>query len=128
MVDIGHPRVPHVVTDDVHGGELAADHLIARGHRRIGFVGRPPVSPFGFTSSEHRRQGLRRALLRAGIEPDPDLELLGRHGREEARAMATGLLRRRDRPTAVFAASDTQALGVLEAAQRPGCACPRTSP
>jgi LacI family transcriptional regulator/LacI family repressor for deo operon, udp, cdd, tsx, nupC, and nupG len=114
MVDIGHP----------HGGELAGDHLIARGHQRIGFVGDVAVSPFGFTSSEERRQGLRRALLRAGIAPDPDLELLGRHGREEARAMATGLLRRRDRPTAVFAASDTQALGVLEAAQQDGLRVP----
>src|SRR6185295_20168783 len=42
MVDIGHPRVPHVVTDDVRGGELAAEHLISRGHRRIGFVGDLP--------------------------------------------------------------------------------------
>ena len=70
MVDIGHPRVPHVVTDDVRGGELAAEHLISRGHRRIGFVGDLPPSPFGFTSSEHRREGFRRALRRAGIEPD----------------------------------------------------------
>ena len=38
--------------------------------------------------------------------------------------MATGLLRRRDRPTAVFAASDTQALGVLEAAQQDGLRVP----
>ena len=124
MVDIGHPRVPHVVIDDRHGGELAADHLIARGHRRIGFVGDVAISPFGFMSSEQRRQGLRRALLRAGIAPDPDLERLGRHGREEARTLALDLLRRPDRPTAVFAASDTQALGVLEAAQQVGLRVP----
>jgi DNA-binding LacI/PurR family transcriptional regulator len=117
MVDIGHPRVPHVVIDDARGGELATEHLLARGHRRIAFVGDRRQNPFGFTSSEQRRRGFRRALRRAGIRADPGLEARGRHGREEARELAAGLLRRDDRPTAVFAASDTQAVGVLEAAQ-----------
>src|SRR4051794_20944639 len=71
MIDIGHPRVPHVVIDDVRGGELAVEHLIARGHRRIGFVGDRPDNPFGFTSSEHRRRGFRRALRRARPRPGP---------------------------------------------------------
>ena len=117
MVDIGHPRVPHVVIDDRQGGELATDHLLARGHRRIGFVGDRPDTRFGFTSSEERRRGFRRALRRAGLRPAPDLEARGRHGREEARALALALLRRDDRPTAIFAASDTQAIGALEAAR-----------
>jgi DNA-binding LacI/PurR family transcriptional regulator len=125
MIDIGHPRVPNVVIDDERGGELAAAHLIARGHRRIGFVGDVRSNPFGFTSSERRRRGFRRALERAGIPVDDALECRGRHGREEARALAVGLLRRRDRPTAVFAASDTQAVGVLEAAQILGLDVPR---
>jgi DNA-binding LacI/PurR family transcriptional regulator len=117
MVDIGHPRVPHVVIDDVRGGELAAEHLLARGHRRIGFVGDQAENPFGFTSSENRRRGFRRALRRAGVRAAPELEARGRHGREEARELADALLRRPDRPTAIFAASDTQAVGVLEAAR-----------
>jgi DNA-binding LacI/PurR family transcriptional regulator len=117
MVDIGHPRVPHVVIDDARGGELAAGHLLERGHRRIGFVGDVPANPFGFASSEERRRGFRRALRTAGIAPVADLEYLGRHCREEARALASAMLRRPDRPTAVFAASDTQAVGVLEAAR-----------
>jgi DNA-binding LacI/PurR family transcriptional regulator len=124
MVDTGHPRVPNVVIDDARGGELAAEHLLERGHRRVGFVGDLPVNPFGFTSSEQRRRGFRRALRRAGIELAPAFERLGRHGREEARALATDLLGARDRPTAVFAASDTQAVGVLEAAQELGLRVP----
>jgi LacI family transcriptional regulator/LacI family repressor for deo operon, udp, cdd, tsx, nupC, and nupG len=124
MVDIGHAELPHVLIDDVRGGELAAEHLLARGHRRIGFVGDLPTNPFGFASSERRRRGLHRALERAGIVPDPRLERCGRHGREEARALARGLLRRERRPTAVFAASDTQALGVLEAAEALGLRIP----
>jgi DNA-binding LacI/PurR family transcriptional regulator len=124
MVDTGHPRVPNVVIDDARGGELAAEHLLERGHRRIGFVGDLPANPFGFTSSEQRRRGFRRALRRAGVEPVPAFERLGRHGSDEAHALATDLLGGDERPTAVFAASDTQAVGVLEAAQALGLRVP----
>jgi DNA-binding LacI/PurR family transcriptional regulator len=124
MVDIGHPHVPHVVIDDAHGGELATEHLLACGHRRIGFIGDRPDNPFGFTSSEQRRRGFRRALRRAGIRGAAELEARGRHGREEARDLARGLLDRDDPPTAVFAASDTQAVGVLEAAHALGLRVP----
>jgi LacI family transcriptional regulator/LacI family repressor for deo operon, udp, cdd, tsx, nupC, and nupG len=124
MVDIGHPRVPHVVIDDARGGELATEHLLARGHRRIGFIGDRPENPFGFTSSEQRRRGFRRALRAAGVTAVAELEARGRHGREEASDLARGLLDRDDRPTAVFAASDTQAVGVLEAARALGLRVP----
>ena len=121
MVDIGHPRVPHVVIDDVRGGELAARapdrpwppaNRVRRGRRRRA------RSASRRASTAARASGARCAA--PAIAPDGDLERRGRHGREEARALAAGLLRRRDRPTAVFAASDTQALGVLEAAQSAG--------
>jgi LacI family transcriptional regulator/LacI family repressor for deo operon, udp, cdd, tsx, nupC, and nupG len=124
MVDTGHSGLPHVVIDDVHGGRLAAEHLLARGHTRIGFVGDLPMSPFGFTSSERRREGFHLALAQAGLAPDESLERCGRHGRKEAEAMAVDLLSAGHRPTAVFAASDTQALGVLEAAGALGLRVP----
>ena len=116
LVDVGHPALPSVVIDDVLGGELATDHLIARGHRRIGFIGDTP-SPLRFSSSEQRRRGMRRRLKREGIAACSDLELRGPHGREQACALAEQLLRMDDPPTAIFAASDLQALGVLEAAR-----------
>jgi DNA-binding LacI/PurR family transcriptional regulator len=116
LVDVGHPALPHVVIDNVRGGELATEHLIARGHRRIGFVGDMPTNPFGFTSSEDRRAGYRHGLEAAGIEPLAALERFGSFDRAAARATATALLSGADRPTAVFAASDLQAIGVLEAA------------
>jgi DNA-binding LacI/PurR family transcriptional regulator len=124
LVDVVHTGLRHVAIDDVRGGELATEHLIARGHRRIGFVGDLPTNAFGFTSSEHRRRGFRQALVRAGIAPVPTYEHTGPHGRAEARALTHALLDRPDRPTAVFAASDIQAIGVLEAAQRLGLQVP----
>jgi DNA-binding LacI/PurR family transcriptional regulator len=124
LVDATHPALPRVVIDDVLGGELAAGHLLAKGHTRIGFVGDAP-SPFGFTSSEQRRHGMRRALRQAGIKPQRTLERLGLHGREEARELAVKLFALKDRPTAIFAASDVQAMGVLEAARGAGLRVPQ---
>jgi LacI family transcriptional regulator/LacI family repressor for deo operon, udp, cdd, tsx, nupC, and nupG len=117
LVDAAHRTVPHVATDDVAGGELATEHLLAKGHRRIAFVGDRLPAPFGLASSERRLRGYRRALRRAGIEPERALERLGGHDREEAREAAAPLFALPEPPTAVFAASDVQAVGVIEAAR-----------
>ena len=124
LVDAAHPRLPRVVIDNVRGGELAVEHLLARGHRRIGFVGDHPTNPYGFTSSEDRRDGYRGSLERAGVEVDPALERFGAHGRDEAEALAGELLALPDPPSAIFAASDLQAIGVLKAAERLGVRVP----
>jgi LacI family transcriptional regulator/LacI family repressor for deo operon, udp, cdd, tsx, nupC, and nupG len=124
LVNVGHPALSRVVSDDVAGGELATAHLLARGHRRIGFVGDAPGSPLGFTSSEERRLGYCRALESAGLVADPALVRRGTHGREHARAAAEDLLATDTPPTAIFAASDSQAIGVLEAADRAGLRVP----
>jgi len=120
LIDVGHPALPHVVIDDVRGGELAAEHLLAKGHRRIGFVGDAPDESLGFTSSERRREGFRGALSRAGVAPEDALERRGGPGRAAAREEAVALLGGEEPPTAVFAASDVQAFGVLEAAESLG--------
>lgn len=117
LVDAHHPGVPRVVVDDVVGGQLATDHLLELGHRDIGFIGDQPRSPFRFTSSRHRHLGYRRALLARGIVPRPEWERLGDHSRAQARSDALGILTSDRPPTALVCASDTQALGVLEAAR-----------
>src|SRR3954447_22288637 len=75
LIDAAHPALPRVVIDNLRGGELAAEHLLARGHQRVGFIGDDPDN--GFTSSEDRRRGFRGALLRAGVAPDHRLERVG---------------------------------------------------
>ena len=117
LVDAPHPAFPSVVIDDVRGGELATSHLIELGHRRIAFIGDKPPDPYRFASSRDRTRGYERALAAAGIEPRPDLVREGTQSHQVARGIAIDLLRLPQRPTAVFAASDAQALGVLEAAR-----------
>jgi DNA-binding LacI/PurR family transcriptional regulator len=124
LVDTFHARLPRVVIDNVGGGALAARHLLARGHRRIGFVGDHRTNPYGFTSSEDRRHGFVGALAEAGVEHHPELERFGPHGREEAGQLTEALLALPDPPSAIFAASDLQAIGALKAAERVGARVP----
>jgi DNA-binding LacI/PurR family transcriptional regulator len=124
IVDQGHERLPAVSTDDVEGGRLATAHLIGLGHERIAFLGDAEDDGHGFTSSARRRTGWSRALADAGLSAAPELVRTTEHGREAAAAVARELLSQEDPPTAVFAASDVQALGVLEAAEECGVAVP----
>ncbi len=124
LLDSRGPGVPAVVTDDVEGGRLATRHLIGLGHRHVAFIGDEPDNPLGFTSSAAREQGFRETMAAAGLAVGPADVRHGPHVRPVARALAEHILAGADRPTAVFAASDTQALGVLEAARAAGLDVP----
>jgi DNA-binding LacI/PurR family transcriptional regulator len=124
LLDSQGEGVPCVVTDDVEGGRLATRHLLDLGHRRIAFLGDDPANPLGFTSSTCREQGFRETMAAAGVDVGADDVLHGPHVRAVARDLAIDLLSGPEPPTAVFAASDTQALGVLEAAREVGLGVP----
>jgi LacI family transcriptional regulator len=124
LVDHPHDRVAAVYTDDVAGGRLASEHLLGLGHRRIAFLGDFEHNHHGFTSSAMRRTGYEHALEAAGVELDEELVWRAPHGREPATVLARRLLRSANPPTAVFAASDTQAVGVLDAAEALGVDVP----
>ncbi len=116
--------LPRVNGDDVAGGALATRHLLELGHTRIAFVGDAFDNPFGFTSARDRFAGYQQALAACDIPVVPELVALGGHGRYEARELGRALLAGSNRPTAVFASSDTQALGVLTAARELGLSVP----
>jgi LacI family transcriptional regulator len=103
---------------------LAVRHLLDAGHRRIAFVGDREGNPFGFGSSQRRLEGMTEVLSDAGVGLPAELVRRGPHGRASAHAMTAELLALASPPTAVFAASDVQALGVLDAAQEAGVAVP----
>lgn len=117
LVDAPHPLLPTVLSDDVAGGALATRHLLDLGHRRIAFVGDNPQDRFRLHWSRDRTEGFAGELARAGLSPRPEYVREGTQSRSVARSIALELLRLPEPPTAIFAASDTQALGVLEAAR-----------
>ena len=124
LVDTQHTALPRIVVDDVRGGYLATQHLIELGHQRIAFVGDPLHMAFNFTSSRDRHQGYARALAECGIPYRPEYHQSGDHGEEPARRLTYALLQLPTPPTAIFAASDTQAFGVLQAARDLGLRVP----
>jgi len=127
LIDAYHPALTtlHQITvDDVTGGRRVTEYLIGLGHTRIGFVGDPAENPFNFTSSRDRARGYRQALAAAGIPYRPEYYIEAPHGRHQAREAARRLLSLPEPPTAIFAASDVQAVGVLEAAREMGLRVP----
>jgi LacI family transcriptional regulator len=124
LLDAEAPGLPAVVTDDAAGGRMAAQHLIDLGHERIAFIGDDPANPLGFVAGTNREEGYRRTMADAGLEVPPGYVRHGPHVRDVARHLAGELIRRPDPPTAIFASSDTQALGALEAVRAAGLRVP----
>ena len=106
---------PSSLGDDEVGGYLAVRHLIDLGHRDIAVVTGP-----SFTSTGTARvAGARRALKEANIETPEEWLLAAGYGIENGFAAGEALLRQdRRRPTAIFAANDNLAMGVIAAAHR----------
>ncbi|WP_030910234.1 LacI family DNA-binding transcriptional regulator [Streptomyces sp. NRRL F-5126] len=115
------PDVPSVGSANWAGGLAATRHLIDLGHRRIAMI----TGPEDMLCSLARLDGFRSALGMAGLAPDPALVRYGDFHVAAGREHALDLLRAPDRPTAIFAGSDLQALGVLEAARLLGLQVPQ---
>src|SRR5438034_549825 len=114
---------PWVGADNVTGAYVAVRHLISLGHQRIAHI----TGPQKYLVSHERYNGYRQALLEAGIIPDPDLVLEGDFLPPTGRSCAIRLfeLPLDRRPTAIFAATDQMAYGVLAAAEEYGLSVPR---
>jgi DNA-binding LacI/PurR family transcriptional regulator len=111
--------------DDEAGGRLVAEYLLVQGHRRLGFIGDAELPDYAIRNSEWRLAGYRAAITQAGLSlPDAYIGSAP-HGLETARHQAHRVLSLPEPPTAVFAHSDTQAMGVLKAARERGLAVPR---
>jgi DNA-binding LacI/PurR family transcriptional regulator len=122
LIDAFHPQVSSVEIDHSFGAYLAVSYLITLGHKRIGLIGRPD-DPFaeGFGP---RKEGYIRALTEAGFPIDNELLVAGEYSRESGTRCMEQLLSLRNRPSAVFAGSDLQALGAIEAIHNAGLRVP----
>jgi LacI family transcriptional regulator len=123
LVDADHEKLSHIIVDDIAGGMLATEHLIDLGHRKIAFLSDYLETPFQ-RSAEDRFTGYQKALQKHGIPFTERYLKTGKHGRRHAYLMTKALLKQADPPTALFAASDTQAIGALDAAKKLGVQVP----
>lgn len=113
--------VPSIGATNFTGGVSAGQHLLALGHRRIGYVG----GALHAACNAARAGGLRAALEAEGLSLAPELVSAGpvfdyQTGLEGALQLLAGP----ERPTALFAGSDEVALGAVEAARRHGLRVP----
>lgn len=120
--------IDSIGVDNMLAGRLATKHLLAHGHKKIGFLS----GSVGTVSRADRLNGYKAALHEVGIEPDPryiwqgssngtfgdaDALEMGRHGAHELFSLA-------DRPTALFAVNDMYALGAYAGARDLGLTIP----
>lgn len=124
LVDAYSPHLTSLVVNNVEGAYRAVKFLIEKGHRRIGFINGIIEGNFKFNQANDRLIGVHRAFGEAGLQFEPELVLATDWSREGGKQAALQLLALPARPTAIFAASDIQALGVLEAARSLGLKVP----
>jgi len=96
------------------GGKAATTHLLGLGHRRIAFLGGPEAAE----CNQARLHGYMAALMAEGVQVEDSYIMSGAFRPEHGVAGMKALLQLEQRPTAIFAASDSIALGVLAEARR----------
>lgn len=111
---------PATFIDNARAAAAMTAHLIAQGHRRIGFI----VGHESYATSAQRMNGHVAALQAAGIDLDPALVRQGSYDFASGSAAAEGLLDLPDPPSAIFASSDEMAAGALAAAHARGLKLP----
>lgn len=114
------PDVPSIGSANWNGGYLATRHLVDLGHRKIAMI----TGPDDIMCSTARLSGYRAALEGAGVAMRADYVTTGNFTYESGVARAREILALDDPPTAIFAGSDLQALGVYEAARSVGISIP----
>lgn len=102
------------------GAHAAVTHLAGLGHRRIALL----RGPAGNADAGERRRGWKQALHEAGLAAAPELEIAGDFSESAGFAAMERLLGLEPRPTAVFAANDCMAVGLLAAAREAGLRVP----
>jgi LacI family transcriptional regulator len=108
-----------VIVDDYSGAYQAVNHLINQGCRRIAFFSAPQHLMLG----KNRLEGYRHALEKNGITYNPDL-VYSCDTYEDAIKISRTVLKKQDRPDAVFAVNDLTAIGAMKTARQLGLAIP----
>lgn len=109
--------MPYVSIDHRQASIDAVQYLLNRGHRRIALL----TAEEDYAWAQQRRAGYEETLQRAGLHIDPAYVRIARGtGYADGIAAVGGLLSLREQPTAIFAVSDTLAIGAIKALRRAG--------
>jgi LacI family transcriptional regulator len=103
-----------VLTDNAAGVRRGIKHLVAQGHRRIGYLG----DQHTIATAAERHRGYLEELASQGIEADDGLVRLDLRGIEKAEAATIELLEKADPPTALFAGQNLITIGAFRALRR----------
>ena len=116
----GQGDAPFVITDDRAGARLAVEHLVDLGHTCLGFIG----GPENVQASRDRMETYLNVLNENGLPTLPEWRSYAGFTQASGREAAQRMLSLPDHPTAIFAANDVTALGVLEVAEGSGFQVP----
>ena len=115
----GH-ELDSVTIQNFHGAKEMVAHLVSIGHRRVAII----KGSIGNFDAAERLRGYRAALKDAAIDSDTELERQGDFTEAGGYAAALELMALPNRPTAVFAANDSMAIGALSAFRQAGVRLP----
>lgn len=118
---IARSHVSYVIGDDSQGIELACEHLYTLGHRRIGFVG----GPQDLSTARRRKSAYLKFCRRRNLHSPREFGEVGAYTMESGRIAGLKLLSLKNRPTAIVAANDMMAFGLVEAAKERKLNVPR---
>jgi DNA-binding LacI/PurR family transcriptional regulator len=119
LIEYSHPQLNSILIDDERGGRLAAEHLLGKGHKTFAFLGDiEPPEKFAIHPVKSRLAGFKQTLQEAGLSLAKTHIESSPYTQEETREAARKLLELPNRPSAIFVASDVQALGVMKVARQ----------
>jgi LacI family repressor for deo operon, udp, cdd, tsx, nupC, and nupG len=112
--ELPDPQINSVITDNLQAAERAVSHLVTLGHRRIGHVSGPSRNNF----PNERLVGYRKALFDNGLEQNEDWVFAGGYTLDTGQRAADYFAALKVRPTAIFAANDEMAMGLIAGLRR----------
>jgi LacI family transcriptional regulator len=124
LIESSHPELNCIEIDDFQGGQMAAEHLLAKGHKRIAFVGDEEPHDFEIHPAGMRLKGFQAAMKKARVNIPNEYIRLFQNTQKHAMQATRELLNLPTPPTAIFAAADVQALSVLKVAREMGVKVP----
>jgi LacI family transcriptional regulator len=125
LIEVDHPAFTRIVIDDFYGGELAAEHLIKKGHQRAAFMGPGELPDYSLHPEDKRFSGYRAVFEKAGLSLPNEYYRCTALTHPDVHNELALWMNLPEPPTAVFTASDDLAIRLLRAARVSGLDVPK---